>query len=146
MRSSSIFRKNEVVFVISSSLVKIKLHTENQLPRLPGSALKVPVGGFLPIIKSSTNSCWGWVGLWQYKNNPKTSFSCFLKILIFRGVLCWESGKLMNRASFNTWLPMYSTVKLQISSEILKMHKGEQIKRWNIALTSLPFVIIVQFH
>ena len=43
--------------------VKIRLHTENQLPRLPGSALKVPGwvggvgwGGFLPIIKSSTNS------------------------------------------------------------------------------------------
>ena len=44
-----------------SSCVKIRLHTENQLPRLPGSALKVPVvggggGGFLPIIKSSSNS------------------------------------------------------------------------------------------
>jgi hypothetical protein len=30
-----------------SSLVKIKLHTENQLPRLPGSALKVP-GWWVP--------------------------------------------------------------------------------------------------
>ena len=32
-------------------------------------ALKVPTwvggGGFLPIIKSSSNSGWGWVGLWQ---------------------------------------------------------------------------------
>ena len=28
-----------------SSWVKIRLHTENQLPRLPGSALKVPVVG-----------------------------------------------------------------------------------------------------
>ena len=49
--------------------VKIRLHTENQLPRLPGSALKVPVElqqliwvelqqliWFLPIIKSSSNS------------------------------------------------------------------------------------------
>jgi hypothetical protein len=27
----------------SSSWVKIRLHTKNQLPRLPGSALKVPV-------------------------------------------------------------------------------------------------------
>ena len=40
--------------------VKIRLHTENQLPRLPGSALKVPgggwVGGFLPILKSHSNS------------------------------------------------------------------------------------------
>ena len=30
---------------ISSSWVKIRLHTENQLPRLPGSTLKVYVGG-----------------------------------------------------------------------------------------------------
>jgi hypothetical protein len=42
-------------------LVKIRFHTENQLPMLSGSALKVPVGwwwggGFLPIIKSSSNS------------------------------------------------------------------------------------------
>ena len=40
--------------------VKIRLHTENQLPRLPGSAFKVNMGlvvvggGFLPIIKSSS--------------------------------------------------------------------------------------------
>jgi hypothetical protein len=38
---------------ISSRLVKIRLHTENQLTRLPGSALKVPVvvmvvGGWVP--------------------------------------------------------------------------------------------------
>ena len=39
LRSSSIF------FVgILSSWVKIRLHTENQLPMLPGSALKVPGG------------------------------------------------------------------------------------------------------
>ena len=30
---------------VLSYWVKIRLHTENQLPRLPGSALKVPVGG-----------------------------------------------------------------------------------------------------
>ena len=30
---------------MSSRQVKIRLHTENQLPRLPGSALKVPVWG-----------------------------------------------------------------------------------------------------
>ena len=47
---------------ISSSWVKIRLHTENELPMLPGSTLKVPGwwwgggGGFLPIIKSSSNS------------------------------------------------------------------------------------------
>jgi hypothetical protein len=49
LRSSSIFQKNEVVFhlknievvfLVSSSLVRIRLHTKNQLPRLPGSCLK----------------------------------------------------------------------------------------------------------
>ena len=30
---------------ISSSCVNVTLHTENQLSNLPGSALKVPVGG-----------------------------------------------------------------------------------------------------
>ena len=35
--------------IISSSWVKIKLCTENQLPRLPGSALEVPGGvGWVP--------------------------------------------------------------------------------------------------
>ena len=36
---------------ILSSWVKIRLNTENQLPRVPGSALKVPVGvvvGWVP--------------------------------------------------------------------------------------------------
>ena len=32
---------------ISSSWVKIRLHTENQLPGLPGSALKVVLGGWV---------------------------------------------------------------------------------------------------
>ena len=45
MRSSSNFNNIEVFFHISSSWVKIRLHTEKQLPRLPGSALKVPGGG-----------------------------------------------------------------------------------------------------
>ena len=57
MRSSSIFIFFEVIFHFSfffrsffiffgsclSSWIKIRLHTENQLPRLTGSALKVPV-------------------------------------------------------------------------------------------------------
>ena len=33
---------------ISSRWVKIRLYTENQLPSLPGSALKVPVVGWFP--------------------------------------------------------------------------------------------------
>ena len=45
IRLSSIFKNIEVVFHISSSWVKIRLHTENQLPRLSGSALKVRLGG-----------------------------------------------------------------------------------------------------
>ena len=43
-------------FHISSSWVKIRLHAENHLPRLPGSALKVyvvggvgGVGGLVPV-------------------------------------------------------------------------------------------------
>jgi hypothetical protein len=36
----------------SSSWVKIRLHTENQLPMLPGSALKVPVGGWGGVVGS----------------------------------------------------------------------------------------------
>ena len=73
LRSFFIFIFFEVIFHFSfflrlssiffggclSSWVKIRLHTENQLPRLPGSALKVSggggVGGCLPILKSSTN-------------------------------------------------------------------------------------------
>ena len=43
IRLSSIFKNIEVFFHISSSWVKIRLHTENQLPGLPGSALKVSV-------------------------------------------------------------------------------------------------------
>ena len=47
IRSSFIFKNIEVVFHNSSSWVKIRLHTENQLPGLPGSALTVceVVGG-----------------------------------------------------------------------------------------------------
>jgi hypothetical protein len=39
--SSSIFKSIEVFFHISSSWVKIRLHTENQLPGMLGRALKV---------------------------------------------------------------------------------------------------------
>jgi hypothetical protein len=38
---SSIFKNIEVVFHISSGWVKIRLHTKNQLPMLPGTALIV---------------------------------------------------------------------------------------------------------
>ena len=45
IRSSSIKKNIVVVFHNSSSWAKIRLHTENQLHGLPGSALKVSVGG-----------------------------------------------------------------------------------------------------
>jgi hypothetical protein len=45
LKSSSIFKNIELAFHNSSSWVQIRLHTENQLPGLPGSALKVCVGG-----------------------------------------------------------------------------------------------------
>ena len=40
---STIYQKVEVVFHISSSLVKIRLHTKNQMSGLPGTASNVPV-------------------------------------------------------------------------------------------------------
>jgi hypothetical protein len=46
LRSSSIKQNIEVIFHNSSSWVKIRLHTENQLPGSPGSALKVCVVGW----------------------------------------------------------------------------------------------------
>ena len=39
------FKNIEVAFLFSSSWVKIKLQTENQLLGLPGSGLNVSVGG-----------------------------------------------------------------------------------------------------
>jgi hypothetical protein len=60
MRSSSIFKNIKVVFHISSSWVKIKLHTENQLPGLPGGALTVCVGwggGGVVMVVGSTALC-----------------------------------------------------------------------------------------
>ena len=41
--------------------MKIRLHTENQLPRLPGSALKVPGGG-----------CVGWVASYPLSSQAPT--------------------------------------------------------------------------
>ena len=51
--SGFLFRFAVFFLHISSNWVKIRLCTKNQLPRLPESALKVPVvedrvGGFLP--------------------------------------------------------------------------------------------------
>ena len=69
MRSSSIFEKIEVVFHISSSWVKIWLHTKNQLPRLHRTALIV-IG-----LSAGVGVVWfsyrliipelGWIRLWE---------------------------------------------------------------------------------
>jgi hypothetical protein len=92
LRSSSLFKKNEVIFHISSSWVKIRFHTKNQLPRLPKTTQIVMIPGVmrcllsgcaasykaaLPLISFFTDynttptkvvvSCFGLlVGLWQY--------------------------------------------------------------------------------
>ena len=83
MSLSSIFKNIDVVFHISSSWVKIRLYTENQLPRLPGSGLKCNgtrcgvvvvwwwwCGGFITDYKTTPTkivlNCFGLlVGLWQ---------------------------------------------------------------------------------
>ena len=46
---------------ISSSLVKVRLHTDNQLPRMPGSALKVCVGGCSVVVVESEFSDQLWL-------------------------------------------------------------------------------------
>ena len=45
LRSSSVFKNVDVVFHISSSWVKIRLHTKNQLPRLSRTAVIVIIPG-----------------------------------------------------------------------------------------------------
>ena len=53
---------NEVIFHILSSLVKLRLHTKNQLPGLPGSAVNVIIPGVVVV----------WCGgfLTNYKTTP----------------------------------------------------------------------------
>ena len=78
-RSASFFKYIEVIFHILSSLVIIRLHTKNQPPRLPGTALNVMIpawcGGVVVVVFLTDNnttptkvvlSCFGLlVGLWQ---------------------------------------------------------------------------------
>ena len=86
MRSSSTLKNIEVVFHILSCWVKIRLHTENQLPRLPQTVPIVIIpgvvvwwcgggvvwcGGFITDYKTTPTkfvlSCFGLlVGLWQH--------------------------------------------------------------------------------
>ena len=57
-RSSSIIFQVFILFFQTKIKVKIRLHTENQLPRLSGSALKVPV--------------WWWVGSYPLLSQAPT--------------------------------------------------------------------------
>ena len=80
LRSSSIFKNIEVVFLISSIWVKVRLHTENQLPKLSRTALIVMGpsvwwwwSGFLTDNNTTPTkvvlNCFGLlVGLWQLLN------------------------------------------------------------------------------
>ena len=62
-------------FILSSSWVKIRMHTENQLPRLPGSALKVPV-----IVVGRTQ--------YQVKHQPMLRLSWSMTIFSLNICLC----------------------------------------------------------
>ena len=58
IRLSFIFKNFEVVFNISCSWVKIRLHCENQLPRLPKTALIVmsPGGGVVVFLTDNNTT------------------------------------------------------------------------------------------
>ena len=65
-----------MILHISSRWVKIRLYTENQLPRLPGCALKVPVG-------------WWWVGSYpsQAPTHVEIELGCD-NLAIFKILVC----------------------------------------------------------
>jgi hypothetical protein len=63
---SSFFKKIKVVFHVSSCWVKIRLYTENQIPRLPGTARIVITSDYNTTPRKVVLSCFGLlVGLWQ---------------------------------------------------------------------------------
>jgi hypothetical protein len=86
LRSSSILKKVEVVFHISSSWVKVRLHTKNQRPRLAGTALNVINPDVVVVVVFFTDNRTTptkvvlnvlLVGLWQFQvwsENEKISF------------------------------------------------------------------------
>ena len=97
MRSSSIFKNIEVVFHISSSWVKIRLHTENQLPGLPGSALKVSVVG-LGVV-GSTELCF------------TGAFGFLIILIIIQGSLVRHNGTYGSRS---IWLDVLGCEQLDL--------------------------------
>ena len=73
MRSSSIFKNCEVVFHISSSWVRIRLLTKNQLPRLPWSGLKCNhIRGVVVV---------AWCGFFTDYNTTPTKLFCFVLLV-----------------------------------------------------------------
>ena len=72
-RDATASKNIEVVFQISSSWVKIRLHTKNQLPMLSKNALIVMIPGVVVVV------WWWWCGfLTDYKTTPtKVVLSCF---------------------------------------------------------------------
>jgi hypothetical protein len=73
-------------FNISSSLVNIRLHTENWLCNLPGSALKVPVvgggwvvGGWVVVESKLSDQLWLSFSLALAK--PNNNFQVAIKII-----------------------------------------------------------------
>ena len=65
----------------SSSWVKMSLHTESKLPRLPASAFKGGWGGFLTITKSlRTDVELGCDNVIWYKNKLKPANMCVFKL------------------------------------------------------------------
>ena len=72
-RSSSIFNNIEVIFLISTR-ARIRLHTKNQLHKLPGSGLKDPmvVGGWLE--SEYNDHFWLTISLALAKPNKKQNY------------------------------------------------------------------------
>ena len=121
LRSSSIFKNIEVVLHNSSSWVKIRLHTENQLNGLPGSALKVSVvegwGGFHSIMWSPQLRFRLELGCDNiFSENPHSPHSFFLKQFLF---FYWTSVDLFENVNFaNIWLEIADKIISQTWSTI----------------------------
>ena len=92
LRSSSIFKNIEVAFHISSSWVKIRLHTKNQLPRLSGSAVVWcgwgGVGGPTNYLVYP-NLSWSWFRLRFWLGCDNFVLKHYLNVLMFVPVWCW---------------------------------------------------------
>jgi hypothetical protein len=132
--------------LISSSLVKIRLHTENQLPRLPGSALKVPVGwgggvGSYPLLSQApthvevelgcdnkellASKLWFWCPDQSSATNS-TYASNFRKSKIYKGKLAADFFGGLPKINLGTWNALVVFLKDR-NGHILKVRKS-----WNL--------------